>query len=199
MPLYAMALTTLAEFPIHPQTLLLIGVVVILGVLFMRRARTKRSSSDVDARAGAQARMHNSRLASQAREDIGELMVRLEELSREICGQIDTRFAKLEHAINEADAKLAALRGAPGAAVPSEPAVPTDPRHAEVCRRAADGQIALQIAREMDMPVGEVELILSLQRSRQSLAGPAPSISPAAAGREDDPEPPKGLTLDERA
>ena len=141
-------------------------------------------------------------LAARARDDINELMLRLEELSREICGQIDTRFAKLEHAIREADAKLAALRAATEAPTPVDPAgsdAPVDPKHAEVCRRARDGQIALQIAREMDMPVGEVELILSLQRSRQSAAPAVAPPPPAADGDEDEPEKPKGLRLDERA
>jgi len=198
MPTLSTTLTTLAELPIHPQTLIMIGLVLFIGTLFLRRARKRGKSSTVDGRAAAQGRAHNSRLATQAREDISELMVRLEELSREICGQIDTRFAKLEHAIREADAKLAALRAAadaPTTANSAESAAPVDARHAEVCRRTQDGQIALQIAREMDMPIGEVELILSLQRSRQNAA----SAPPAADGDQNEPEPPKGQQLDERA
>lgn len=202
MAIPATTLTTLADSPINPQTALLIGIVLIIGTLFIARSRSRRRDSSVDGRAGAQARMHNSRLASQAREDIDELMIRLEELSREICGQIDTRFAKLEHAITEADAKLAALRAATGTAVTmatpqtTVPDVSLDPKHAEICRRAQSGQPNLTIAREMDMPIGEVELILSLARSRQNATG---VLAPEPVAEPDEAEPPKGLRLDERA
>ena len=198
----AAILTLLADGGLaDPQTLVLIGLVLVIGTLFLRRARTRRKGSTVDGRAAAQARVHNSRLATQAREDINELMIRLEELSREICGQIDTRFAKLEHAILEADAILAALRAASDApaAAAAESAAPTDPKHVEVCRRAQQGQTELVIARDMGMPIGEVELILSLQRSRQSAAPAVASAPPTTNSDEDERERPKGMQLDEQA
>ncbi len=169
----------LAFDSIHPQTLLIMTVVIIIGLLMVHRSRTKGQSSRVDARAGAQAQRHQSRLAGQAREDIAELMVRLDELSREICGQIDTRFAKLEHAIVEADAKLAALEAALNRAGSDSPPTealppPADPKHAAIYERSQNGQPPPQIAREMGMPVGEIELILSLERSRRGQAAPSP-------------------------
>ncbi|MFW6154023.1 MAG: hypothetical protein ACOC95_02305 [Planctomycetota bacterium] len=173
-------LTVLAE--INPQTWVILGVVVILATLFLRRARTKRKPSDAESRAGLQGRLHNQRRIEQARDDIEELMVHLEEVSREICGQIDTRFAKLQHAIGEADAKLAALKRAAGDPA-GDDAEPLDPVHAEICRRAADGQDAVTIAREVTMPVGEVELILSLHRDRE--AEPPSDDAPSAGHRFD--------------
>ncbi|NLF30202.1 MAG: hypothetical protein GX591_04850, partial [Planctomycetes bacterium] len=164
---------------IHPQTWVIIGMVVIIATLFLRRARTKRAPAGAEARAGLQGNLHNQRRIEQARDDIEELMVHLEEVSREICGQIDTRFAKLQHAIREADAKLAALRQA-SCDQPEGPAGADDaldPAHAEICRRGAAGQSAAAIARELGMPVGEVELILSLHRGRPAPTGcdPAPA------------------------
>ena len=42
---------------------------------------------------------------------------------------------------------------------------PVDPKHAEIYARIGRGESATDIAREMDMPLGEVELIVSLERS----------------------------------
>ncbi len=176
-------LPVLAE--INPQTWVIFGVVLILATLFLRRARTKRRPASAESRAGLQGRLHNQRRIEQARDDIEELMVHLEEVSREICGQIDTRFAKLQHAIQEADAKLAALRQGAGEA-DLDDGEPLDPAHAEICRRAADGQDAVTIARELGMPVGEVELILSLHRGR--------AMDPPS-----EETPPAGRRLDRRA
>jgi len=174
---------------IDPQTWVILGVVMILATLFLWRARTKRTPSNAEARAGLQGRLHNQRRVEQARDDIEELMVHLEEVSREICGQIDTRFAKLQHAIREADAKLAALRRAAPGTTDGDGDEPIDPAHAEICRRAAAGQDAAMIARELGEPIGEVELILSLHRDRAAEA--PPEAAPAT--------PPAGSRLDRRA
>ena len=208
----AMAENILAA--LDSQTILLIGLALVIGSLLWHNA-WRRSRRRVEGRTSSHAVRHNTRLGVQAQEDIELLMVRLDELSREICGQIDTRFAKLEHVLAEADEKLAALESAmdrSATAEANQPASPpADPRHAEVCLRDGQGAPAVQIAHEMGMTVGEVELILSLERSRQSVvgesplpaegAGPAAAVEPHATGgvKKAPTARRKGAGLDERA
>ena len=117
-----------------------------------------------------------------------QLLVELERLSRDINAQIDTKFAKLERSIADADKRIPALRilideakklldeSTPAAA--HSPAAPTaapapadgrdlahDERHRRVYELADQDKTPMQIASELDQTVGEVELILNLRRS----------------------------------
>jgi hypothetical protein len=110
------------------------------------------------------------------------LLVELSEMARQITAQLDTRAAKLQALIAEADEKIAMLNNAPGqspranfdsfkadAVVPAAQTVETDPavenRNRQVYALADDGQNAAEIAATLDQPRGEIELILAL-RSR---------------------------------
>lgn len=110
------------------------------------------------------------------------MLVELAEMSRQITAQLDTRAAKLETLIREADQKIAALGSQPGAtalsagAAPPPPAAPVqaestgaqppmvDPRHALIYALADQGRSCPDIARELNQPSGEIELILKLRR-----------------------------------
>jgi hypothetical protein len=117
---------------------------------------------------------------------MSNLVVEMSEMARQITAQLDTRAAKLELLIKEADEKIARLGGAGstsgnGAPVdanhgreiasvleqvpPSTPA-PADPRHAQVYRLADEGRSSQQIAQELNQPSGEIELILALRQRR---------------------------------
>jgi hypothetical protein len=124
-----------------------------------------------------------------AERQMESLLVGLSDMARQISSQLDTRAAKLEALIREADDKLEQLRDAqqhttpPPAPVPLHPQLPpravveerpplrltvpesVDPRHAEVYRLADAGLPAVQIAQRLNRPAGEIELILAL-RSR---------------------------------
>ena len=115
------------------------------------------------------------------------LLVELSEMARQITAQLDTRAAKLELLIKEADEKIAALHSSqhgdnngfshPAPAVPAvSPASPAtltvparalaeepDPRHAQVYALADEGRDANDIASQLGRPRGEVELILALR------------------------------------
>lgn len=116
------------------------------------------------------------------------LLVELSDMTRQMNAQIDTRAAKLEHLIREADQRIDALRQASGEAPqrhsfdeppparpikpipvipvrsPEEPAAEVDPRHADIYTLADEGQDARQIAMQLNRPAGEVELILALRQ-----------------------------------
>ncbi len=117
------------------------------------------------------------------------LVVELSEMARQLTAQLDTRSQKLEMLLQEADEKIAALRQANNAANPggsefssSAPARMTsadreawtirpqpaaapgiDPQHQQVYSLADQGTAASDIARQLNRPRGEVELILALR------------------------------------
>jgi hypothetical protein len=120
--------------------------------------------------------------------DMQNLLLEYEKMIRNMTAGVDTRAAKLEVLIKEADEKLAALRaagagGENGSTTPSSPAptVPDvvgeprsletrevqpsgpDPRHAEVYALADQGLSAREVARRLGRPNGEIELILALR------------------------------------
>jgi DNA-binding NarL/FixJ family response regulator len=106
------------------------------------------------------------------------VLVELSDMSRQITAQLDTRAAKLEALIREADEKIAAMKSAqslsafpsafPASTLPPlvdspEPS-PGDPRHAEVYDLADQGRSSMEIAQQLNRPSGEIELILALRR-----------------------------------
>lgn len=107
------------------------------------------------------------------------LLVEMAEMSRQISAQLDTRSEKLNQLIVEADAKIAELRQLQSRAAPQpaqfRPAAEVSPpsganndaesRYAEIYSLAEQGFGALEIARKLDRPRGEVELILALRTS----------------------------------
>jgi hypothetical protein len=119
------------------------------------------------------------------------LLVELSEMARQITAQLDTRSQKLEMLIQDADQRIAALkqfekqppdRPAVIAYSPAmtrnisipEPAadVPVEQhqieQHQTVYALADQGRSASDIARELDRPRGEVELILALRPKQRA-------------------------------
>jgi hypothetical protein len=116
----------------------------------------------------------SSSLAQQraVERQMSDLLVELAEMTRQLNAQIDTRAAKLELLLREADDKLAALRRAIGGNVssvvslspsPDATDAEVDPRHVEVYTLADQGRSPVEIAHHLRRPYGEVELILALR------------------------------------
>lgn len=126
------------------------------------------------------------------RRDLDDLMVELQDLSRRISAEIDTRFVKLEAAMRDADRRIAVLnrlsrelgtaqieaaRGTPGTPLVSagtagaspagnETVAPhPDVRHTVIYELADAGFTPVEIARELGRTPGEVELILNLRQA----------------------------------
>mgnify|MGYP005846552653 CR=1 FL=1 len=113
--------------------------------------------------------------------EMQSLLVELEQMVRTMNAQLDTRAAKIEQLIADADARIAELRRLQNSSessvepadypplriTPSEPNIETadvDPRHAEIYSLADGGMTSTEIARKLDRPNGEIELILALRR-----------------------------------
>jgi propanediol dehydratase small subunit len=106
-----------------------------------------------------------------------DLIVELEKMARQMTAQLDTRAARLEALLREADERIATLRtlaeagagagrfrllAAPEPAAPEAEDMP-DPRHMEIYELAQKGHSAHQIAQRLGRPYGEIELILALR------------------------------------
>jgi hypothetical protein len=123
--------------------------------------------------------------------EMSNLLVELAEMSRQLGAQIDTRAARLEVLIQQADERIAILRslGEPGngsrdnrgvansgadrgnvigmTTHPESPSSPMiNPAHAEVYALADQGNTLGEIAARLGRPSGEIELILALRSNR---------------------------------
>jgi hypothetical protein len=192
-----MTVAPLAADWIDPRQLAIIAAILLatIVVLNMRRRRRpldgspKQYRREIDA-ANAQ--------TSAVKRNMEELLVELQELSRKISAQIDTKFVKLEQSIADADKRISTLRalieearaagtqqpttaeGGPGA-IQAAPAPekqgtrpPPDPRYRQIYMLADEGHTPVQIARELGHTVGEVELILNLRNSAGGERGSQP-------------------------
>lgn len=107
------------------------------------------------------------------------MMADAEELTRRLAAILDNKAARIEVLIEHADQRLAALAEAEAktAAQPSpaqcdpptppEPPAPLslDPLHRRVYDLADKGISPVEIARQIDRPTGQIELILALRRA----------------------------------
>ncbi|MGD0140864.1 MAG: hypothetical protein ABSD28_18525 [Tepidisphaeraceae bacterium] len=146
---------------------------IILGILTiayatMRPWFRKKDPLDRPHRFGSLAQQRS------VEREMQNVLVELSEMARQITAQIDTRSARLEALIRQADERIAAMNApsaantsqAPPASHTPEPAesLAIDPRHAEVYALADQGRCSKDIAQQLNRPSGEIELILALRR-----------------------------------
>jgi hypothetical protein len=160
---------------------LAVGVLATLYVIMRPKMRAKRDPME---RAPATMGLAQQR---QFERDVNHLMVEMLETARQMTAQLDTRAARLEVLIRQADERLGALKAVtagtaaaeatelaaaagtdvaqdpPAPAPVLKPETPPDPRHAEVYAMADQGRSPHEIARLLGRPNGEVELILALR------------------------------------
>jgi len=158
-----------------------LGAFALVYLLVLRPMMRAKKDPLAGPRGGAGIASLGSQRAVER--DMQNLLVEYEQLIRNMTVGLDTRAAKLELLIKEADDKLAALKAAtaavtggggpaPGEA-PSQPlrrdvlpppvAPGPDPRHAEIYRLADQGMPVNDIARKVGKQNGEIELILALR------------------------------------
>ena len=164
-------MSLLSEMPKDPTSwlALLVAVAAIAFVMF----RNKKKKSDPLERAPKMSLSQERAVERQMQ----NLLVELSEMARKISAQLDSRAAKLEILIKDADQRLAELKRMQATskdsiiAQPMEeeapniapPPIEVDPRHMEIYQLADAGQSAQDIAAKLDRPKGEIELILALR------------------------------------
>jgi len=160
-----------------------VAILAVVYVTFVRPLRRKKDKDPLE-RGPSRTTLTQQRAVER---DMSNLLVELSEMARQMTAQLDTRAAKLELLIKEADERLAALRSARGlpaqgpadgapeerldgviveARAPRSNSLPDqkiDPRHLQVYNLADEGVPPPEIARQLGRPSGEIELILALR------------------------------------
>ena len=165
---------------------LVVGLVILavsLGMLVLTRRRIARRQqglpSETPGRTASHSLLTGRPQSREVQENMREMMLELEQLSREINSQVDTRLRALNLLVQEADQKIRELKrlqgtppreGAQGDSLvtpagASPQAALVSERYAKVYALADRGRSVVDIARELGMMTGEVELILALRRS----------------------------------
>lgn len=185
-----MPLDFLAALQISPRQIAVLAVIVVVTVFMLLSTRRKIREAQNTPRAYARDQYRRLKEEKLAIGGAQEVMVEMEQLARHIHGQVDTRFAKLEALLRDADRKIAELKrlsvtgdAARGLDVtvdgPTDepsgepPDVKTAPAaevlHSAVHRLADAGLSPSEIAAEEGRKIGEVELILALRKTRRSV------------------------------
>ena len=169
-----------------------VGVLAIVYVVYVRPLRKKKEEKDPIHRGPGHGGLSQQRAVER---EMSNLLVEFSQMARQMTAQLDTRAAKLELLLKEADEKIATLRafGAGHCGTPTLPAPaaeaastaaaalegviiearapigpsliepPLDPRHRRIYDLADEGYSPQEIARQLDRPSGEIELILALR------------------------------------
>ena len=161
---------------------ILIGVVLLVALMLRMTYRKQRNPGPTPS-SFAREQLAKLKEEHAVKGNLEELMVQLQELSREINAQIDTKFAKLEASIRSADERIDTLQRLLRGRGQEQPTVDTiisddgageepppdpagaeapEPSRARIYALADSGKSAVEIARHTGQAPGEIELILSL-------------------------------------
>lgn len=178
----------------------ILALLAAIGGLTIVMLSTRRRVGNAQRTAGPAVRDQFVRMTNTTRaaRDVEDVMAELDSLSRQIHGRIDTKLARLEKLIRDADRRITVLQGlhdaetqkrVPSVEVTLEQAEPgenathnrtTHDRHAEVAFRLADdGLPIVDIAQRLGRTPGEIELMLALRRTRQEATSGSPGYAAA--------------------
>ena len=159
------------QIPFDNLNVLLVGAILFLAAIFaVSRGQRRLESRSPPPGALAPDRKNGPGIDPAIRDDLSDILLRLEETSRRVNGQLDTRFSLLNRLLAEADLKINLLKAlaekgaASGAHGNPAADLAADPQVAEIYRHADAGLEAAEIARKVSRQRGEVELILSLRK-----------------------------------
>ena len=157
---------------------LLIAVILATTFLMLLSYSRKRRETGPSPRAYAREQMARLKEEKVIHDDLSDLMMQLERVAREMNGELDAKFIRLEKSIRDADARAERLerlldseRGNSGLDVTvgavSRRASSDTANRDRIYALADAGRSAKDIASETDIPVGEVKLTLSLRKTRK--------------------------------
>lgn len=173
------------------QLAMLGGAIVLLTFVMISTRRRLRESRALTGRP-ARERYADMENREVVRRDVDQVMLELDSLARQVHARIDTRLARLEALIRDADRRIDVLSKQPravkqspaadrssservGSAIVKSAAPMEDDRFRAVYRLADRGMEASQIAERVDRPEGEIELILGLRKARSG-ASQSPAV-----------------------
>jgi hypothetical protein len=157
-------LASLFDDPMTKWTVICAVILTIIYAVFRSGYRKKDPLNRSSAPVG-----HLAQQRAVERE-MSNVLVELSEMARQITAQLDSRAARLEALIQEADQKIARLSEAPPAGEslrpgppPQQMPPPPDSRHQMIYDLADQGLTPRDIAARLRQPSGEIELILALR------------------------------------
>ncbi len=95
------------DIPMENWAIVLFFVVVATFMMLIMIRRARRPA--VTGREKARQQMSRLRDEAEIRDSMDKLLIRLEEYSREVNGQLDTKFVRLEQVIQDADDRISRL------------------------------------------------------------------------------------------
>ena len=169
----------------------LIGMIVAATFLMLLSISRRRREGGPSPRAYARELTGRLREEKAIQSDTAEITLRLQEVAREINAQLDAKFIRLEQCIAEADRRIEHVERSASPAAPRTTLdvtvgedstdlrpVPEPPRKDQARERIHAmldrGMPSPDIARAVGKPLGEVELMAALRKTRP--------IRPVAAG-----------------
>lgn len=149
--------------------LMVAGLLLLLTIVLVNFRKRVGRTENMDPRE----KIERDRQVNSTRNDLRQMMVDLEEVTRQFSAQLDAKSRRLEKLIEEADHRIAQLGNGPASTSrlqPHEsvevppPVVPADPLTQSVYQMADQGVQTDEIARRLDEHIGKVELILALRQ-----------------------------------
>ena len=181
------------------QMLLLALAVGALAIVMLSTRRRIRESQRLSPTA-TRRRYAELQEDVKASRNLEQVMLELDQLSRQIHGRIDTKLARLEAVIRDADQRIDRLsrlirstqgesaleitlnREDPREAHSTQSDI-VDDRHAPVYELADSGKSPVEIAREVGKTTGEIELILALKKASENKSSrPVSQVIPLNPG-----------------
>jgi hypothetical protein len=159
--------------------LVMVGVTVILGTINMQRRRKARTPDMGDYVREQAAKI---RQKQGVQEDLEQIVVQINELARQLNAQMDTRFAKLEQVIAEADEKIATLEGLlrQAAGIKGVDVVIDDRPVGEEAAPAGDAATAAGRSRKSPKKAAKPEKLAARNEPPLNKGSEAPAKDPAA-------------------
>jgi hypothetical protein len=176
----AMSAWPLAKGVISGTQALTLGLILAATSFSMISLRRKRRERGPSPRMYAREQVARLREQKSIETDIGEIMLQLQQVAREINAQLDAKFVRLERSVRDADERIRRLeRLAPTksraatldvtVSDTTEPAKRAPSNSGEITRRicamGAAGKPPADIARAVGKSIAEVQLILAVDRS----------------------------------
>jgi hypothetical protein len=177
---------------ISTSQLAIIAVILVLTAIMLANTRRRLKNRGPSPSEYAREQIARLKEHSQVKGDMEQLLIELHEAARRLNAQLDTKAAKLETLIREADQRIARLQSRSGSdgdvsfsdvgaaapdhldvtvdntSGPQEDGEPVDPLRHKILTLAKAGKTPVEIARDTGTQPGEVELILALQASGKS-------------------------------
>jgi hypothetical protein len=153
--------------PWLPQTLMIFGVVMITWMM-LRMLWRRRRRQGLEDRGSPSERLAELHRRADQRAVVDSFLADAQELTERLASQLDAKAARIEKLLEDADGAIRRLEGVRRDGVDrsanGRPEAHADPMTRRVYELSDEGREPVQIARELNQPIGQVELILALRR-----------------------------------